>query len=157
MKNLIYLVSTLVFVLLCLTSCQKEELTDFEQTSAKRTVRAMTAAGSGGVIAMGPNVIISGYETGANYDCCEASKYTMDGLTHSHFINSENKKYKVTFTVNGTSNTIYTSSQVFYRHWSSDGEHNVFVQIVNQDGSPVGAESDVYTFAHVDTPPCTPC
>jgi len=153
MKNLIYLASALLLVLFCLTSYQKEDLTEIEQPTAAKT-RTMTAAGSG---SMTPVVLIDDYEDGILRDCCEQARYTMNNTTHNHFINLQNKKYKVTFTKNGQPFTYYTTQKTFYKYWSVAGTHTVHVQIVNQNNSPASASSQVYTFTNVSAPPCTPC
>ncbi len=157
MKNLIYLASTFLLVMFCLTSCQKEELTNVEQPVAGKRSNNLTTIASGGGAVAGPLVLISNYTDDVIFDCCEYSQYTMNNVTHEFFIENNNKKYKITFTKGGQTSVKYTTSQTFLKHWADGGSHQVFVEIVNLDGSYAGASSPNYTYTNTSSPVCIPC
>ncbi len=157
MKNLIYLASTILLVLFCLTSCQKEELVGNDQIVASK--KPLAAASIGGQLSTGagPQVLIAKFEDDVLFDCCEYSEYTMDDVTHNFYINTHNKKYSVTFSKNGKIIVKHTTQKTFRKYWADGGIHNVEIKIVNPDGSYAGATSPNYQYLNTDSPPCIVC
>ncbi len=156
MKNLIYVISTLLFCLFALTSCEKDSISEFneiETVSAKRSVKQIIKFNT-------PGIEIVSYEPEIEFDCCLYARYTIGDASYQNHIVNTTDKYKVTFTNydTGFSNVIYTRNQSFRKNWvGSDGSHLVKVELVNENYEYENVESITYHYFHDGHPICVPC